>query len=516
MVSRERIDPSDDTSPTLADPGRETAWAPHATPLLAPDDIKQIDRFTVLRKLGEGGMGVVFAARDPALNRVVALKLVGSRVAGSEDLQVRMMREAQALARLSHPNVVQVHDVGSHRGSVYVAMEYIDGVTLGEWQHEHPPRDRSSRRALIKMYIQAGRGLAAAHECGLVHRDFKPANVLIEGATGTAHVVDFGLACARGERADETLPGRGLSPPSADGDLLDTPLTRAGIVLGTPSYMAPEQRDGAPADARSDQYSFCCCLLEALVGERPSERKSGRPPQASGRKIPSRLRRALTRGLEYNPEHRWPGMPALLAELEREVAPRRAPLWAATALALLGGSYALVGRGLAEEDRACAEDHARARWSGVWDDARAQSIAAAFAGLAVPYADDTWQTVATRIDRRVDRWVAAHVDACEQHLRGAQSGQTLDRRMSCLAQRQVETAKVIDILAAPSSETALRAIDAVATLRPLEPCSDPLALRSEVAMPARASARARVTALREQVAAEIGRLQRTAAIVAEL
>ncbi|MCB9749526.1 MAG: serine/threonine protein kinase [Myxococcales bacterium] len=250
----------------------------------ARDELSErVERYALLRKLGEGGMGVVYLAYDEMLDRRVAIKLIRERRIASADAQVRMIREAQALARLSHPNVVQVYDVGAHHDSVFVAMEYIEGNTLAEWLERRslsgsrdanpsrapsgpvagdapvqpPPRVRGDEREVIRRFAQAGRGLAAAHEAGLVHRDFKPANVLV-GADGRARVVDFGLVTASVTSTGDyetsiTQEDPGVSrTPSA----LAHELTEVGAVLGTPMYMAPEQFGARPTDARTDQFSF--------------------------------------------------------------------------------------------------------------------------------------------------------------------------------------------------------------------------------------------------------------------
>ncbi|MBL8975191.1 MAG: serine/threonine protein kinase, partial [Myxococcales bacterium] len=217
---------------------------------------EQIGRFEILGLLGAGGMGVVYTAYDPALDRKVAVKLLRERQTERED---RAWREARALARLAHPNVVAIHAVGRHAGRLFLAMELVAGVTLDVWLARQP-RDP---REILAIVLQAGRGLAAAHAAGIVHRDFKPANVIV-GADGRARVVDFGLArsFAGGERPPPEHTRRVAS-------VLDTTLTRAGGRPGTPRYMSPEQREGLPVDARSDQYAFCVVLFEALAGELP-------------------------------------------------------------------------------------------------------------------------------------------------------------------------------------------------------------------------------------------------------
>ncbi|SFF35550.1 Serine/threonine protein kinase, partial [Nannocystis exedens] len=271
-----------------------------------PAEPVQLGRYRLLGRLGQGGMSVVFRAQDPQLRREVAVKLLHSPRGQPDPEQLaRLRREAQALGRLSHPNVVQVFEIGEADGQSFVVMEFVRGTTLREWLHERP-------RALgevVEMVSQAGRGLAAAHAAGIIHRDFKPENVLV-GEDGRARVVDFGLARANPGAPAETSTGG-----------LDAPLTKSGTVLGTPAFMAPEQlRDPGRADARADQFSFCVMAYEALHGERPFEDLAAvsagrvRPPPP-GTAVPAPLREALLRGLRTDPTERWPTMDALLAAL---------------------------------------------------------------------------------------------------------------------------------------------------------------------------------------------------------
>ena len=226
-----------------------------------------IGRYVVIDRIGEGGMGVVYAAYDPELDRRVAIKLLQASERGdrSTEGRARLLREAQAIARIAHPNVVGVHDVGTFGDGIFVAMEYVEGTTLRAWLAERP----RAAREILAMFLQAGRGLAAAHAKGLVHRDFKPDNVIV-GNDSRARVLDFGLAQA--VAGSEAFAQSRVVPPSAESGpslSLETPLTQTGVLMGTPLYMAPEQFLGKKTDSRTDQYSFCCALLEALWGEHP-------------------------------------------------------------------------------------------------------------------------------------------------------------------------------------------------------------------------------------------------------
>ncbi len=314
----------------------------------------KIGRFTVVGELGSGGMGVVYTGHDPELDRRVALKVLRA-AAATEEERLRMQREGQAMARVTHPNVITVYEVGTQGNLVFLAEELLDGGTLGSWLEA--PRTQSE---IVPKFVAAGRGLAAAHAAGLVHRDFKPDNVLL-GKDGRVRVADFGLARAIGP-GDEDLPAATRANMArAQLDLSRNPmdaLTRTGAVMGTPMFMAPEQHNGDRADARSDQFAFCVALYHALYGEWPYAGKTSvaladaviagrmeKPPKA----IAAWLRKIIVRGLATRPVDRYPSMTALLAELERPPATHgRKIILAAIGLGLVGaavvGGYLLATR----------------------------------------------------------------------------------------------------------------------------------------------------------------------------
>jgi eukaryotic-like serine/threonine-protein kinase len=465
-----------DTHPAAPPRMSRPAPAPaRATPLGAG---ARIDRFVIIEQRGAGGMGVVYRARDPGLNRDVAIKLLHPpRHAGAGRGQgMRLVREAQALAQLSHPNVVTVYDVGAHEESVFLAMEYIDGRTLDEVLAAR----RHGWREIVALFVQVGRGLAAMHVKGLIHRDIKPSNLIVDSA-GQVRVGDFGLArleeastttqppaglrataavSGTGPAAAPTIPG---APPSAtltadsaqteesaqtpplatpaptpDGALLASPLTAVGAVVGTPRYMAPEQYRGV-ASRQSDQFSFCVALWEALYGEHPygvTDREAltaavlagQRRPAPRGRGVPRRLERLVARGLATDAADRHPSMAALVEALVA-AARRPRPLaigGAAVAAAALGVAL-LVGRS-PQVDCSRAGDRGAAAWSA----ARA-GLVAAISGSGRPGAADSAARAAGLVDGWSDRWRAARVDACRAtHDRGEQSAALLDRRMACL------------------------------------------------------------------------------------
>ena len=278
---------------------------------------ERIGRYVVHRKLGRGGMGIVYGASDPELERRVAIKLVSTtRSERARRYATRLRREAQALARLLHPNIVALYDVGSAMQGTYMAMEYLPGQDLARWL------DAAQRhwKEIVDVFVEAGRGLAAAHAAGLVHRDFKPTNVMV-CTDGRVKVLDFGLAYGT-----PTLDPW-LSSSGGDSSLLARRLTRVNVVLGTAGYMSPETiTNEAPVGPRSDQFSFCVALYEALWGNRPFPGRdpiemagsfaSGRIAEpARKRKVPRRIERAIARGLSLDADQRFPNMDALLEQL---------------------------------------------------------------------------------------------------------------------------------------------------------------------------------------------------------
>ncbi|PCC74200.1 Serine/threonine protein kinase [Nannocystis exedens] len=303
---------------------------PRAQGLPAP---ARIGRYTLLGMLGRGGMGEVHLARDELLGRRVALKLLGTPDA-RPTAQARLLREAQALARLSHPNVVTIHEAGEHEGRVYLAMELVVGDTLRDWLRAHRP----AVDVRLEVALQAGRGLAAAHDRGLVHRDFKPDNVMV-GEDGRVRVMDFGLA--RLDARDLAVES-GAPVPHA---------TVVGAVLGTPGYMAPEQREGRPAGVVSDIYGYCVVVCELFTGKSPPPDADADTVRATLRHgavagtVPGWLAPLVERGLDPRPAARWPTMHALLDAIEAAMARRRQRRIAGrtAAAALIAGVLALGG-----------------------------------------------------------------------------------------------------------------------------------------------------------------------------
>ena len=342
------------------DPTHQPGAAHDALPL--PRQPHQIGRFTVLRTLGSGGMGVVYAAFDEELDRRVAIKVVRDEVIVGSQGRSRMLREAQAMAKVSHPNVVQVYEVGTFERQVFVAMEFVKGTTLSDWQ----TAEERTWEETLEMYLQAGRGLAAAHRMGLVHRDFKPDNVLV-GVDGRARVLDFGLARAENSRADDDSAVARVSTGSG-GNALTTNLTMAGAIMGTPAFMSPEQHLGQPADARSDQFSFAVALFGALYGHPPfagstllelatTVTEGILDPPPSGTTVPAWVWSALRTALQADPNDRHPSMDTLLGALspEQDAGAHRRWVWP-LALVAVATLAVLVTLGVVGQQDPTGED----------------------------------------------------------------------------------------------------------------------------------------------------------------
>jgi len=311
----------------------ELAQTATATPSAAarlPPAPSRLGKYQLEGELGAGGMGVVHAAFDPDLERRVAIKLL--RDSNGDVSRARLLREARAMARLAHPNVVTVYEVGTIDGRDFVAMELFEGQSLAEWLRT----ERPSQREVLDTFIAAGRGLAAAHAENLVHRDFKPHNVL-RGKRGRIAVTDFGLARPIDAKLAITRQVAGAMPVSPM-------LTATGAVLGTPAYMSPEQWEGGDVGPTTDQFAFCVALWEALAGARPFPGQTGdelRAAIAKGppdpRHVPRRFRASLRRGLDPHPARRFASMDALLDALEKARRPRVLPWLAVLVPALIIG-----------------------------------------------------------------------------------------------------------------------------------------------------------------------------------
>ncbi|MBK9037001.1 MAG: serine/threonine protein kinase [Myxococcales bacterium] len=424
-------------------------------------------RFRVDGMLGAGGMGVVFAAHDPVLDRPVAIKVMAQLAddTAAAAVEARLVREAKAMARLTHPNVVRVYEAGATRAGVFLVMELIEGTTLARWLDA--PR---SWREVIARFVAAGRGLAAAHAAGMVHRDFKPANVLL-GHDGRVLVTDFGLVSV-GTSVDDTTPA---PPPLDDGGDLSS-----GRVVGTPRYMAPEQHQRGAIDHRTDQWSFCAALWEGLYGAHPFAAETLEiltmrvcvddvAPPADERGVPTRIRAALTRGLARDAEARFPSMAALLAELERD------PGRTTRRLLMIGGAVGLVGLAAFGWLREPARPARRGLCAGLtaptWTPAERAAIAAQFRAVRGAAGDDVFARAAARLDGYGAHWHEIQAGVC--HTDDRRSAEFLER-IGCLARLKAEGAALLAVLSTrASAEVVDGAVAAVASLPAVETCLDP-------------------------------------------
>jgi len=469
-----------------------------------------LDQFVVLEELGAGGMGVVLAAYDPNLDRKVAIKVLRSdrgAAARGPVASARLLREAQALAKLSHPNVITIYEVASRGGRVALVMEYIDGPTLTEWLADGD----SDWREVVSAFWQAGSGLAAAHAAGLVHRDFKPDNVLV-GKQGRVRVTDFGLVSSAAASADGPPDTDATTRPIPSAADSSSTLTCEGALVGTVAYMAPEQFKRLPADAKADQFSFCVALYEGLYGERPFEGESYAelrdavrdervkdPP--SGRDVPGWVRELVLRGLRADPAKRHSSMDALLDALERDPRQRRVRIAVgATVVGLAAITvFALTRMGGPSPVAVCAG--AADLPGGVWDSEVRERVRTSFAETKRPHSAETLALVEAEMDRRVAAWTAARVEVCEAtHVRGEQSDQLMDLRIHCLDRRLGELRALTALFGEkPDPKLVDKAMTALSRTTPLAVCDDAEALLAETPLPEEPNARARVAELRTRL-----------------
>jgi eukaryotic-like serine/threonine-protein kinase len=463
-----------------------------------------VGRYVVRSLLGTGGMGVVYVARDPELDRDVALKLVRAQpsamgASGASDGRRRVLREAQAMAKLSHRNAVTVHDVGVHQDTVFIAMELLAGRTLARALAPRPPM-----REILEMFVQAGRGLAAAHAAGIVHRDFKPENVIVcdapESTTpGRVCVTDFGLARAARDPARDAEPVGTTGPSEID-------LTQPGTLAGTPAYMAPEQHLGTPTSPQTDQFAFCVALYEALFGQRPfvgetipqlavAVVEGRRRPLPQKHAVPRRVVQAVLRGLELEPADRWPSMQLLLDELARDPSARRRRWLAIGGVTVaLGGAVALgsvIGR-----EPSCAD--AGDAVADLWSEPRSTRVRASFGESGRSGANEVFDRVAPSLDDYVARLRVVAVEACDGHRRGEHSDGLFDAQVRCIEGRKTALDRLLVVLAAADVDVVDRAASAIASLPDPADCTDFDALALDV-VPPRESALA-IAKVRENIA----------------
>ncbi len=475
----------------------------------------RVGRYLIIEKLGEGGMGIVYKAYDPDLDRRIALKVLRSKRRKKKRgarATARLIREAQALAQLSHPNVVAAYDVGTLGADIYVAMELVEGQSLHQWQKNSKP----SQEEIIQVMMAAGRGIAAAHRAGIVHRDIKPDNI-VRGNDGRVRVVDFGLARALAypDSTDHQHDWKS-TPLSSSRDSLHTedpdsqtfpsettwsedsrlraPLTVEGSVIGTPGYMAPEQYLSVELDEYSDQYSFCASLFRLLYGRRPHAGKSpkeikilttsGQIENPHDPAVPAWLRKIVMRGLALRKQDRFASMEALLQALDKNPRRRRRRwLSMAAVTVLLATGLAAVFAWQAHRFGMC--HGASDILAQTWNDASRQSIRHSFLATGVAFAADTQQRVEQALGKYAEQWVAMHTEACEAtRVRGEQSAQMMDLRMACLARRLDQMQALLELFSQNVDRQIVeRASRAVSALPSLTRCADRKLLSLPIAPP---------------------------------
>jgi serine/threonine protein kinase/tetratricopeptide (TPR) repeat protein len=492
----------------------------------------RVGRYVVLDPLGAGAMGVVYRAYDPELDRDVALKLV--RVLGEsargDEARARLVREAQSLARVAHPNVVAVYDASTYGDHVFVAMELVEGVNLEEWLAANAP-ERRSCHAIASRFAAAGRGLAAAHAAGVIHRDVKAANILV-GNDGRARITDFGLAIARED----------VAPAREDGEHARDTAPAFEHIAGTPAYMSPEVRAGEPANEKSDQYSFALALRRALVSRRDAhddrdahdgrDTREGRDTEAhdgrdthegrdahddrdaydgrdthEGRDAeahdtratrevdapidaPRVVQRILARALAEAPADRFLSMTQMLDALDRALLPRRWPIAVGAGAATLASIVMVFVMRAPVVAPVCADPVER--FVGVWDPSTKSTIRRAFAASGHPLASDQFVRAEASLDGFARAWSASYLDACRAtHVRHEQSADLLDRRMACLSDELGRMRAVTTQLASADRALVARAIGASDIGDRLARCSDLVALRAAAPLPATPALRAR-------------------------
>lgn len=464
---------------------------------LAPGQL--FGRYLIVDRVGAGGVGEVYAAYDPALDRRIALKVLRAADSSSAtaDQHASLIREAKALASLSHPNVVTVHDVGREHERTFIAMALVEGRDLKAWLEGSD--DRSWQKTL-EMFVAAGKGLAAAHAKGILHRDFKPANVLV-GHDDWVRVSDFGLA--RTLTSGDTL----RSELATMGDAGSTvSISVDGQVVGTPYYMAPEQLDGETT-VRSDLYAFCLALHDALYHDRAFEAstllelavlKSKAAPKAPAdpRGIPAEVRSAIERGLQPAPEDRWPSMAELLAVLERALQPRSRAAWPW----LVGVGTLGIAAVAAMPDASEACSGARAALDPVWSDGRRQSVTAGLSATASPLLEQTLTRVTAGLDRYGEQWTSSHTAVCEATRRKEQSTALLDHRMACLQRQLLDLDAALDVFENADDTVVERAARVVGALPTPSDCESATAgEREDPSSPALEEARAELAQINARI-----------------
>ena len=461
----------------------------------------RVGRFDLLRLLGRGAFGSVYLANDSELQREVAVKVLTTGGA-DEPLRARFVREAQSLAKLKHPNVLTIYEVGVEDDRVYIAMEYVEAGTLSKWCAEHPPGSRARFFEVLRLAVAAGRGLAAAHAAGIVHRDVKPANILV-GADGRPRLADFGLArtAAAGYPNTWDLETDGGSSKSSS----SATLTHTGDVLGTPAYMAPEQFAGH-TDEASDQWSLSAAFWEAAYGERPFRGKNAtelsqavekppEPPPSERTEVPAWWREILTRGLSPESADRWPSVSEFVDALDGAAARqrRRTVMLSVGAVAVVGmGAFGWQRYDVAQRRAGCEREAESI--ATVWNDGTRDDLRAGLEHAGVSYAESTFARAAPVLQAYADHWSEDYEKLClATEVENTRAAELWAASARCLRERRDQVASLLEVLTEePDTVVASQTVSAVANLPRLEVCSDDARLlRAHAAEPDPADAELR-------------------------
>lgn len=461
----------------------------------------ELERYVVVEIIGRGGLGLVYAARDPVLERRVAIKLIRPRKRRDQShATARFLREAQALAKLSHPNVVSVYDVGTYDDdgpSAFVVMELIAGKTLTGWLHA----DRGVAE-IVHTFALAGRGLAAAHAQGLVHRDFKPDNVMVCD-DGAVKVLDFGLALIDGQAL--SCAGVSVDPVTELEPLSSQRLTETGLVMGTPRYMAPEQHIGGGVGPAADQFSFCLALLRALRGDKNiyeggslrelavHKSKGEILDRPEGDRTPRHVEKVLLRGLSPQAEDRWPSMDALLGALTQSVR-RRWALPAVVGICLAGmGAW-----GMSQSTTRGCEDGAD-RLERAWTSPRLYEIKAQLERVDPKLAPAAWTALETWSGAEIYGWSSTYRNTCAKLESGDLEATAFDQRMQCLRMMAASRESLLEVLSEPTERLVRRLPDQLSAMPAIAECGEDGRLARETILPARVEDREPVIQLRERL-----------------
>ena len=452
----------------------------------------KIGRYEIAETLGGGGMGVVYSAYDPQLQRKVALKVLHPSHDHDERLHRRLMLEARTLARLDHPNIVKVHDAIVEGRNFVLIMELLEGETLERWQ----AKTLRSWDEITAAYAQAAEGLAAAHSVGVVHRDFKPSNAIV-GHDGRVRVVDFGLARFSDSEAE----------PSTSRTGGHVELTVTGDVVGTLAFASPEQLSGKTATTASDQFSFCVALHAAVEGVAPFTGSSSLERRASiekgelrratdGRRVPPWLRILLGRGLAAHPSNRFAGMTDIVRELRR---PRGWRRWRGAALAVgaLAIAVTMTAKLSGTNEESC--DGGMTAIREAWSTRQRERVRRAIGEIHTPYSVDVRDRVLREVDAYADEWSNAHQSVCRAHRQGETSAVLLDRQMTCLARRIGDLRAAVGVIARVDQASVSNVMDVVAAVPRASPCLDLEFVQSDAVPPSSLAVRVPINAARSQI-----------------